>query len=119
VSGSFSSSEGSWLSRVLGPKPHPDSFVCGMRVLEGTVVNEKQRWQYRRSGVDQLIQDGVVTLHHGTGRTVRLRIDDGDWTGAAPRSGFVPVPAVDVDGGARVLLAIPAVELTRFGIDAL
>ena len=113
-------SPGSWLARLMQRNHHhPDSFMCGLRVLDGRVQNEGHRWQYRRSAADQLIEAEVVTLHHGTGNNLRLRLDTElawDRTGTKPRAGFAVMSATDVDSGARVLLAVPPGELVRFGV---
>ena len=120
MSNSFKPAEGSWLDRIFGSRPHPDSFVCGLRVLDGTVASESARWKYRSSAVDGLLGDGIVTLHHGTGNTLRLRMDsDPTWDGSGPgpRTGYRVMSASVAGSDARVLLAVPAFHLFRFGVD--
>ncbi len=79
---------------------------------------ESGRWSYRRSAVDPLVHDDVVTLTHGT---VALRLR---FTGEShPRSGAVRAlhrvwPAAEVTTGASVEVAADAGEAVRFGVDA-
>ena len=119
MSNSYRPSEGSWLDRIFGSRSHPDSFVCGVRILEGNLTAESTRWKYKSSGVDGFIDDGVVTLHHGAGNDLRLRVDPEprwDGRGPKPRPGHRALTAVEIDSGARVLLAVPPFHLFRFGI---
>lgn len=106
-----------WLRRET---PHPDSFDCGVRVVRGAVPGLGSRWQYRRSAADPLILDGVVTLNHGAGRGLHLRMEDG-WAPHQDRSGSrvgcVLLRAVEVSSGASVEIAVSRDEVERFGIS--
>jgi hypothetical protein len=117
------SSPGSWLHTWLEKqKRHPDTFDCGVRVRDDSVNGGTARWRYRTSAVDQLVSDGIVTLHHGTKITLRLRIDDDPFwhgEGSRPRHGHAVLAAVDAESGARLLVSVPPAELARFGVDLL
>jgi len=107
-----------WLARQ---RPHPDSFDCGVRTVDGTVPGESHRWRYRRSAVDRLRLGDVVTLHHGTKDTVQLRMDaEPYWQGSGPRprQGLIVLVGTVVGSGARLLVAVPPGEVVRFGVDA-
>jgi hypothetical protein len=116
-------SPGSWLSNWLEKQQrHPDAFLCGIRVRHGTLPGVSGRWRFRVSAVDPLLADGVVTLHHGTDRTLRLHLDeDPFWPqdGAAPRPGHTVLIGTEVGSAARVLVSVPHGELVRFGIKVL
>jgi hypothetical protein len=115
------SSPGSWLRTWLErQKRHPDAFDCGVRVQDGAVNGETSRWRYRTSAVDQPVSAALVTLHHGTKITLRLRIDGEpfrDGQAPRPRRGHAVLAAVDAQSGARLLLSVPLAELVRFGVD--
>jgi hypothetical protein len=117
------SSPGSWLRTWLErQKRHPDAFDCGVRVQDGAVHGETARWRYRTSAVDQLVSQGIVTLHHGTRITLRLRIGSEPFRheqGPRPRRGHVVLAAVDAQSGARLQVSFPPAELVRFGVDVL
>jgi hypothetical protein len=103
-----------WLERTAS---HPDSFVCGVRVVSGVVDGESRRWRYRRSAVDPLVVDGVTVLYHGD-RALRLRslrFDDRGVDGAAARPGFVVGSALEQSSGARVLVACAAGRVEALG----
>jgi hypothetical protein len=126
MAGSFSPnagrpSPGSWLANWLDrQRSHPDTFNCGVRTVDGAVPGESGRWKYRRSAVDRLRLDDVVTLHHGTKDTLRLRMDaDPYWQGSGPRprQGLIMLVATVVDSGARLVVAVPPGEVVRFGVD--
>jgi hypothetical protein len=116
-------SPGSWLANWLDTqRPHPDTFTCGVRLLDGTAPWETGRWQYQRSAVDQLRLDDVVTLHHGPRNTLRLRLDaDPFWAagGARPRRGLTVLVGTMVESGDRLLVAVPPGEIVRFGVEGL
>jgi hypothetical protein len=115
-------SPGSWLANWLErQRPHPDSFVCGVRTIDGTVPGQSQRWRYRRSAVDRLRVGDVLTLHHGAKDTLRLRMDaEPYWPGSGPRPrpGLTVLVATVVGSGARVMVAVPPGQAVRFGVDA-
>ena len=108
-----------WLSRQ---QPHPDSFVCGVRPVDGAGPRKTLRWQYQRSAVDQLIPDGVVTLYHGTKETLRLRMDPSPFvelTKPRARQGLVVLSGTTVESRLRLLVAVPMGEVIRFGLTDL
>ena len=113
-------SPGSWLANWSDrQRPHPDSFICGIRMLGDGRHGRAGRWQYRRSAVDQLTAGDVLRLYHGTKVTLRLRMDaDPHWGGAGPRPrpGLAVLSGSVVDGGMRLLLAVPLGEVVRFGV---
>jgi hypothetical protein len=99
---------------------HPDSFDCGVRVIDGHLVGEGRRWRYRRSAVDPLITDGVRTLNHGTKVRLRLILDTDafrDRTVGGTRVGHAVLAAVESGSGARVQISVPVSELDRFSVD--
>ena len=112
------STPGSWLANLLDRlQLHPDSFVCGVRVVAGTVPGQSGRWRYRGSWVDPLILDGVVVFNHGTKQTLRLRIDSSepsDYDGPQPRDGMSVISATLVDGSTKILIATPSEKRSYF-----
>jgi hypothetical protein len=105
-----------WLRRDAH---HPDSFQCGVRVIDGDVDGEGSRWKYRQSSADRLIIDAVVALTHGAGHVLRVRVDP-NWTPhpdqTGDRVGYVIIRAVEETSGASVEIAVSQDELERFGI---
>lgn len=95
---------GSLLATWFAPQ-HPDSFVCGVRVVAGQLTDEGGRWRYRRSAVDPLVVDGLVTLKHGRRAVLRLRLADDELPAARP--GFVTHAALEEVSGAQLLVTFP------------
>ena len=123
MAGSFSHylrpSAGSWLDRWLNRHVrHPETFLCGVRVVEGRLPGESARWRHRRSAVDPLLAGRVVTLYHGPRRILRLVPDPDSVRAGGPHPGSVVVDAVERDSGARVQVSVDPGELVRFGLAA-
>jgi hypothetical protein len=93
-----------WLDRA---RAHPDSFVCGVRVVDGALAGEGSRWRYRRSAVDRLVVDGVIELNHGSDVVLRIRFDEdevADVSDLRLRPGYVVRSGVEQTSAARVLI---------------
>lgn len=105
-----------WLERLT---PHPDSFVCGVRVRDGALRGERARWRYRRSAVDRLVLGGVVTLYHGK---VRLRVrfagPVGDARPLGVRPGYVVWAGTEQSSGAKILVTFPVGQTHRFPAES-
>jgi hypothetical protein len=112
----FHSSVPKWLNRE---PHHPDSFQCGVRVVEGQIGGEGRRWKYRQSAVDRLIVDQVVTLTHGVGHVLRLRVA-AEWAPHPDQAGlrvsYAVFRAVEQTSGAMLEITVSQDDLERFGI---
>jgi hypothetical protein len=108
---------GRWLA---GREAHPESFVCGIRVVEGALTGEKASWQFRRSAADPLIAGGIVALNHGPKQLLRVRPDQPPF-GPQPqnpdRPGHLIFTAVEQASRARLEVSVDPGELARFGLD--
>ena len=119
MSGTFSHylrpSAGSWLDRWLNRHArHPETFLCGVRVVEGRLPGESAWWRHHRSAVDPLIAAGVVTLNHGPRVVLRLRPDPASLRAGGPHPGSVTMDAVEQGSNAHVQLSFDPGELARF-----
>jgi hypothetical protein len=94
---------------------HEREFECGVRVVSGELPGEHPRWRFRRSAADPLVVDGVVTVNHGAGNALRLRIDAGS-VAEGTRPGYVRFTAVEQTTNARVEVSVAPAELERFGL---
>ncbi|MCW2495348.1 hypothetical protein [Jatrophihabitans sp.] len=111
---------GSWLDNWLERRRRaPGVFDCGVRTIEGSVATEGRRWRYRPSSVDPLILDGVVTLQHGIGSTLHLRMAPAPPGDPSPgiRQHHVVLAAVERDSGALLELSVDLGEVARFGVE--
>jgi hypothetical protein len=106
-----------WLQKRRARRArHPETFDCGVRVIDGALAGESDRWRYRISAADPLIAEGVVALNHGPDVTLRLVVDPVP-SGAGRRPGHLRLTAVERGSGARVELSVSADELERFGLE--
>jgi hypothetical protein len=107
---------GSWLDRWLqARRPHPQSFLCGVRVVDGAIAGERTRWRYRDSAIDPH-GEGRIVLNHGP--DVTLRLDEASLQpGVRTRPGDVVLLSVDVTTGATVQLSVPLGEAAAFGVE--
>jgi hypothetical protein len=116
-------SDDSFIGRLLArSKPHPDSFVCGVRVRDGAVAGERRKWSYRRSAVDRLVSEGVVTLNHGDDVALRLRLSPEAVapTGLDLRDNWIVFAATETATGAELLITLDSAEIDRIpGLDEL
>jgi hypothetical protein len=102
----------SWLARRFQPKP-PDAITCGVRVIDGGVEGEGERWSYRTSAVDRLPANGYITLTHGK---TQLRLARFEPVHERARTGY-QVWTADEIGGAHVQVATPPNQAWRLDVE--
>lgn len=100
------------VARWFARNRHPDAFVCGVRVLSGTVPGEGPRWRFRPSAVDPFRPDESVSMRHGD-VPLTFTVDD-DPPRPATRARHALLTATHDTG--CIELSVPLGDLVRFGV---